>query len=413
MKRITINTAGWFLLACCILLQTSCGEEEDPSGASSHKDILSFVFQKSKNSALSTDVTGTIDQDAGSIEVTLPGGTAITALTPTMTLSPKAVVSPAGSRDFTSPVVYTVIAEDKSSKQYTVTVETEAPSMSQYDILVAIYEANPGSSLTWNIYDEDISAWDGVTTNAAGMVTELYITTRALSVLPPEIAGLTSLERMSLHFNQLTVIPEEIGELTGLKYLDLSTNQQLTAVPAAIGHLTGLKELYISNAALNAIPEEIGNLTALTYLDLSSNKITVLPSSIGQLTRLTTLRVNNNAISVLPEEVANLSALKTLQAGNNKLNAVPSALGQLEKLENLELQINDLTQVPKEIGSLANLQYLILMANNLTEVPNEFGALVTLKVLDLRTNPISSIPEPVCNLKNSGTNVRVDGDLCK
>jgi len=62
------------------------------------------------------------------ISVTVPNGTDLTALSPTISVSPGATIMPASgeSRDFTAPVMYTVRAEDNSTKVYTVTV-TAAP----------------------------------------------------------------------------------------------------------------------------------------------------------------------------------------------------------------------------------------------------------------------------------------------
>ncbi|QXP54745.1 PKD domain-containing protein [Cellulophaga sp. HaHa_2_95] len=70
-------------------------------------------------------ITGT------NISVTLPAGTDVTALEPTVTHT-GATVSPVSdaAQDFTNPVIYTVTAEDASTQEYTVTV-TVAPSDSK------------------------------------------------------------------------------------------------------------------------------------------------------------------------------------------------------------------------------------------------------------------------------------------
>ena len=71
-------------------------------------------------------VDGVIDQSAGAITVTLPAGTDVTALAPSVTGTAGAVVSPVSGEvvNLTAPVVYTVtLGEDTSS--YTVTVKYE------------------------------------------------------------------------------------------------------------------------------------------------------------------------------------------------------------------------------------------------------------------------------------------------
>lgn len=71
-------------------------------------------------------VDGVIDQSAGTITVTLPAGTDVTAVAPSVTVTAGAVVSPVSGQvvNLTAPVVYTVtLGEDTAA--YTVTVKYE------------------------------------------------------------------------------------------------------------------------------------------------------------------------------------------------------------------------------------------------------------------------------------------------
>ncbi len=81
------------------------------------KKITSFSFA-------SPSATGVIDDVAHTVAVTVPFGTDVTALTPTISLSTGASVTPASGvvQNFTSPVQYTVTALDASTQVYTVTV---------------------------------------------------------------------------------------------------------------------------------------------------------------------------------------------------------------------------------------------------------------------------------------------------
>lgn len=64
-----------------------------------------------------------INEGAGTIVVTMPYGTDVTALVPAITHTGAAINPPSGvAQNFTSPVVYTVTAADGTSKTYTVTV---------------------------------------------------------------------------------------------------------------------------------------------------------------------------------------------------------------------------------------------------------------------------------------------------
>ena len=64
-----------------------------------------------------------IDEAAKTVTLVLPHGTALTSLTPTLTVSTGAGYTPEGPKDFTSPVTYTITSEDKSATaEYQVTV---------------------------------------------------------------------------------------------------------------------------------------------------------------------------------------------------------------------------------------------------------------------------------------------------
>jgi hypothetical protein len=67
---------------------------------------------------------GTIDEDALTIDVIVPYGTDLTSLTPTVAHT-GVRYDPAGPRDFTGAVIYTVTALDGSTRTYTVTVTVQ------------------------------------------------------------------------------------------------------------------------------------------------------------------------------------------------------------------------------------------------------------------------------------------------
>lgn len=87
--------------------------KETSTTESNEKDIIDFSIN---------GVKGKIKDN--SITVLLPYGTDVTALKASITISDKATISPNSntSQDFTNPIEYTVIAENKTTKTYTVTV---------------------------------------------------------------------------------------------------------------------------------------------------------------------------------------------------------------------------------------------------------------------------------------------------
>ncbi|UOB19145.1 leucine-rich repeat domain-containing protein [Abyssalbus ytuae] len=390
--------------------------QADPN-ASDAKQILSFVFKEEDNTALNEDVTAEINQEEKTITATFPFNTDVTSLLPLIEVSEKATVSPAGAQDFTNEVIFTVTAQDQTQEHYTFKFNFTAPT--QREVLIAIYNSNPGNTLGWDINNEDISSWVGVTVDDQGRVIKLVFVDEdaqigyGLVTLPAEIGQLTSLETLSLYSNQLTSIPAEIGQLTSLETLSLNNNQ-LTSIPAEIGQLTSLGYLYLDYNQLTSIPAEIGQLTSLEYLSLGNNQLTSIPAEIGQLTSLETLSLYNNQLTSIPTEIGQLTKLKYFYLYENELRSIPAEIGQLTNLEYLFLYNNQLTSIPTEIGQLTKLKYFYLYENELTSIPAEIGQLTKLKYLYLNNNPLTSIPSGVCNLENNGTNIiKDDGVTCE
>jgi hypothetical protein len=83
--------------------------------ADNEKRILSFTID---------DVEGDINEIAKTVTVTMPEGTDVTLLEPAIEVSEGATVSPASgeAQDFTTPVTYTVTAQNGTTAAYTVTV---------------------------------------------------------------------------------------------------------------------------------------------------------------------------------------------------------------------------------------------------------------------------------------------------
>nr|WP_275901555.1 DUF5018 domain-containing protein [Cohnella algarum] len=87
-------------------------------GLNPAKAIASFAFN-----GLTPAVVGTVDEANHEIELTVPYGTDLTNLVPTISHTGASVSPNTGvAQDFTSPVTYTVTAEDGTQQAYTVTV---------------------------------------------------------------------------------------------------------------------------------------------------------------------------------------------------------------------------------------------------------------------------------------------------
>jgi hypothetical protein len=116
MKKLTLFSVVLFALFICVF--NSCKKEE----LSSKKEILALIFDATKNADLQKNVLGKIEGTNVNAEV--PFSVDVTKLIPTLELSPRATVSPEAGivTDFTNPVNYTVTAEDKTTKVFTVMV---------------------------------------------------------------------------------------------------------------------------------------------------------------------------------------------------------------------------------------------------------------------------------------------------
>jgi len=97
---------------------TSCDLLDDKSSAN---DILAFSFP------IQSASLEIIDVDAHTVRITVPSGTDLTALVPTIIISEEATVSPQSgvANDFTNTAEYTVTAEDGSRALYLVMVTRE------------------------------------------------------------------------------------------------------------------------------------------------------------------------------------------------------------------------------------------------------------------------------------------------
>ncbi|QLE54960.1 COR domain-containing protein [Nostoc sp. TCL26-01] len=222
----------------------------------------------------------------------------------------------------------------------------------------------------------------------------LDLRSNQLSSLPPEFGQLTNLQSLDLRSNQLRTLPPEFGQLTNLQSLYLSSNQ-LSSLPPEFGQLTNLQSLYLSSNPLSSLPLEIVQLTKLQSLYLSSNQLSSLPPEIVQLTNLQSLNLRSNKLSSLPPEIVQLTNLRSLNLNSNKLSSLPPEIVQLTNLRSLDLNGNKLSSLPPEIGQLTNLRSLDLNSNKLSSLPPEIGQLTKLKSLNLKSNPLESPPPEI------------------
>jgi hypothetical protein len=94
------------------------------------KDITTFSF---------TSLTATGVFTGTNIAITVPFGTDVTALVPTITHNGVSISPNSGvARDFTNPVAYRVTAADASTQDYTVTVTRAMAATSKYQLFLPL-----------------------------------------------------------------------------------------------------------------------------------------------------------------------------------------------------------------------------------------------------------------------------------
>ena len=161
---------------------------------SSENDILSFSFAEQTGTATINDVNHTVD-----IEVVY--GTDVSALTATFTISALAnitvsttsQVSGVTSNNFSSPVTYTVTAEDGSTQDWVVTVTVALALSSENDILSFSFpEQTGGATIDAVNYTVDIEVGNG--TNLSNLVASFTISNLATIEISgtAQVSGVTS-----------------------------------------------------------------------------------------------------------------------------------------------------------------------------------------------------------------------------
>ena len=337
---------------------------------------------------------------------------------------------------------------------------------SDRDALVALYDSTGGGNWIRNdnwLTSAPLADWYGVTTDANGRVTALWLYENNLrGTIPAAVGGLTQLDVLALFREPgLTgAIPSELGDLANLRLLALGGNNLAGPIPTELGDLTNLTGLYLwGNRLTGTIPSELGRLSKLQALqldgpflsaaahadglpgdsradvaqspelpgpyrtqtpefsdrdpvsaDIAASRHNVgltgpIPSVIWNLRDLTLLTLARNRLTGgIPPEIANLTNLEEFSVQDNELTgAVPSALWGLTDLTLLAIAGNRLTgSIPPEIGDLSDLKIFWAANNNLSgSIPPEIENLDSLTHLGLHDNSLTgTVPASLGNLSS-------------
>lgn len=138
---------------------------------SSAKEITGFTLTQQTGAAV-------INSGNATVTIEVAHGTDVTNLTPTITISPLASIDPASgvARNFSSPVTYTVTAEDITTKVWTVTVTIAAPPDPNYGMRDDAGANLPTITYWYSDQGTDITEKGSqFNTKNIGDITDLYI----------------------------------------------------------------------------------------------------------------------------------------------------------------------------------------------------------------------------------------------
>ncbi|MDE0311865.1 MAG: hypothetical protein OXI52_06340 [Caldilineaceae bacterium] len=143
---------------------------------------------------------------------------------------------------------------------------TSTTTPTDREALAALYRATDGAGCTndtnW-LSGKPLGEWYGVTTDANGRVTKLYITrNRLCGPIPPELGNLANLAILKLYENQLSgPIPPELDGLANLRFLSLVRNKLSGPIPPELGKLSHLKWVCLAdNRLTGCIPAALRNV---------------------------------------------------------------------------------------------------------------------------------------------------------
>lgn len=421
------------------------GEEPSKSNESTMSDFHFNPFSEGNdalNGFYSYGTIGEENNDIIPITLELPYGTDINSLTPSITIPDFASIEPAlGPKDFSSPVLYVVTAQDgESTSTYEINIKFALNSEKKItsfkflasennalnedlDAIIFDEETNPYTSTKTIVVEvpfgtditnlnPTIEASFGATLNIEGVQdftnTVTYIVTaqdgKSVSkdykviVANPERKALIDLyfsNRIPLSIHAINykwdIHETDLSKWDGVSLHD-DTGRVMSLAFTAIG-------IYIKE-----LPSSIGNFAELISLHISNevkatgSNLQTVPTEIGKLKNLKILELNTLQLTSIPREIWELTNLSALNLSGNEINSISNEIGSLTKLNTLELKGNQLVSLPNEISNLTALYKLDLSDNQLTSIPNGVGD-IELTSLDLTNNQLTTIPQGICDRK--------------
>jgi hypothetical protein len=149
--------------------------------------LQSFKFERSKNAALSEDVVGGIDHEAGTVVVVAPIEASRNSLIPTITTNPGNTYEPKAQTNFSGDVLYTISAAKSIAIQ----------NQKTYTVSVTQRTLESASILFFGFTKQENSA-AGITDSVSGVIDE-DATPKTISVTVPAGTNVSKLKPNIIH----------------------------------------------------------------------------------------------------------------------------------------------------------------------------------------------------------------------
>ena len=145
-------------------------------------------------------------------------------------------------------------------------------------------------------------------------VNRLKISRNRITEVPDQLGRWSTLQMLSLDYNQVRALPRTFGVHVGASLRELNaSNNALSKLPDSFRLLTSLTTLLLSGNSFSSVPPQISSCLALRKLALRSCNISEA-AALGTLTNLTSLALNKNPpLVALPIELGCCTALTTLE----------------------------------------------------------------------------------------------------
>lgn len=204
------------------------------------------------------------------------------------------------------------------------------------------------------------------------------------------INKITHLKRLHLDSIPNLKLPKIIQENTSIEYISMRYDN-LNTIPKQINSFKRLKELDLEGNSIAVINRYLLNNKELESLSLSISPNFKFKKSFSILSKessLQKLEIANSSFETLPDDISLLDNITTLSLRNDHLKTFPYSVLKMKNLRNLDISGNDFTALPANFINLKKIETLNLTNENLlnfdqtADILNQLPSLHLLKIGD-------------------------------